>query len=39
MNRREFLALAALPLSQLLDQKDLRRLPRCRHRRGWTPPG
>jgi alpha-galactosidase len=27
MNRREFLELAALPLAQLLDQKDLRRLP------------
>jgi alpha-galactosidase len=27
MNRREFLALAALPLAQLLDHKDLRRLP------------
>ena len=27
MNRREFLELAALPLAQLPDQKDLRRLP------------
>jgi hypothetical protein len=27
MNRREFLELAALPLAQLLDQTDLRRLP------------
>ena len=27
MNRREFLELAALPLAQLLDQKDLRRSP------------
>ena len=27
MNRREFLGLAALPLAQLLDHKDLRRLP------------
>ena len=30
MNRREFLGLAALPLAQLLDQKDVRAIAGCR---------